>query len=132
MLPSSTKWLLHTILIGIIPVLARLLTWAATSTGNIAPLAAADFITLGLLIHVSIINEMRHLLMRGAALRAELNGMSALFITFYGTLHALATIGERNTELINTQFVLLMSIAFCIGSTVLGFGLFQISQRRWQ
>lgn len=69
MISSNNKWLIHTLLVGLIPVLTRLMAWAGTATGKVDPLAAADFIALGLVVHVSILNEMEHLLIREPALK---------------------------------------------------------------
>ncbi|SDH52925.1 MULTISPECIES: hypothetical protein [unclassified Duganella] len=130
MISSNNKWLIHTLLVGLIPILLRLLASAAASTGKVEPLAAADFITLGLIVHVSILNEMEHLLIREPALKALLTGASIALITLYGTLYALTMLGERSPELINQRFVLLVSVTLCAGSATFGLGLFQFSKRR--
>jgi len=132
MISPNNKWLIHTLLIGLIPVFSRLLTWAATTSVTVTPLAAADFITLGLVVHIAILNEMEHLAIREPAIKALLNGLSILFITCYGTLYALTTLSDRNPELINAPFVLPISIVFCTGSAACGLTLFQISKRRLQ
>ncbi|WP_092268900.1 hypothetical protein [Duganella sp. CF402] len=130
MISSNNKWLIQTLLVGLIPVLARLLMWATTSSGEVHPLAAPDFITLGLVIHVSILNETEHLLIPEQALRALLNSVTSLFIMCYGVLYTLIILGERNTELIKVPAVLSTSIVLCIASGVLGLLLFQIAGRR--
>jgi hypothetical protein len=130
MLTSNNKWLAHTLLVGLIPVLTRLLMWAAATGAHIQPLAASDFITLGLVVHVSMLNEAGHLLVPDKALRALLNSTCTLFITCYGALYTLSTLGERNAELINVPTVLAMSIALCVASVALGLILFQTRKRR--
>ncbi len=130
MISPNNKWLIHTLLVGLIPILTRLLIWAATTSGKLAPFAAADFITLGLVVHVSILNETEHLLIRQQALKALLSGLSILWITLYGSLYALTALADSNRELINAAFVLLASAMFCVGSTLFGLALFQISKRR--
>lgn len=130
MISPNNKWLIHTLLVGLIPILTRLLIWAATTSGKLAPFTAADFITLGLVVHVSILNEMEHLLIRQQALKALLSGISILLITLYGTLYALTALADSNRELIDAAFVLVASAMFCAGSTVFGLALFQISKRR--
>jgi hypothetical protein len=130
MISPNNKWLIHTLLVGLIPILTRLLIWSATISGKVAPFAAADFITLGLIVHVSILNETEHLLIREQALKALLSGFSILLITLYGTLYALTALAESNRELIDATFVLLTSVMFCAGSIVFGLTLFQIRKRR--
>ena len=130
MITSNNKWLIHTILVGIIPILTRLLTWAITSSGKVDPLTAADFITLGLVIHISILNETEHLMMHESAIRALLNVISRLFVTSYGALYTLTTLSERNRELINAPSVIPISIILCVGSAISGLTLFHIAKRR--
>lgn len=129
MISSNNKWLIHTLLVGLIPVLTRLLTWAATA-GEVDVFATADFITLGLVVHISIINEIERLQKLRSESKALLKGLCLVFVTLFGALYALTTIGERHTELINASFVLQSSIAFCIGSTALGLVLFHSLTKR--
>lgn len=86
MISSNNKWLIYTLVVGLIPVLIRLLMWAATAASQVQPLTASDFITLGLIIHVSILNETEHLPISEQVGRALLNSISTLFITCYGVL----------------------------------------------
>lgn len=130
MISPNNKWLTQTLLVGLIPVLDRLLMWAATTTGRVAPLVASDFITLGLVIHISILNEGTHLLIREQAARALLNSICTLFITCYGVLYTLIIFSEHNTELIDIPFVLKTSLVLCLGSAAFGLILFQMTKRR--
>lgn len=132
MISSNNRWLIHTLLVGLIPILTRLLAWASTTGDTIAPVAVADFITLGLVVHVSILNEMEHLSIPEPAAKSLLNAFSILFITCYGTLYALVALNDRNAELINVKVVLYASIALCFLSATVGFILFQYSKRSLQ
>lgn len=132
MISSNNKWLIQTLLVGLIPILTRLLMWATTTADHVHPLAASDFITLGLVVHASILNETGHLLISEQALRALLNSVSILVITCYGVLYTLTTLSEKNAELIKVQLVLPMSVVFCALSTTLGLAIFQIATRRPQ
>ena len=125
MISPNNKWLIHTLLVGLIPVLTRLLSWATTMADTVAPLATADFITLGLVMHISILNETAHMQTLHDASKILLNSISTVFIATYGALYAVATIGEHNAELINVSAVLTGSIGLCAVSTTLGFILFQ-------
>ncbi|QJD92375.1 hypothetical protein HH213_21125 [Duganella dendranthematis] len=125
MISPNNKWLIHTLLVGLIPILTRLLSWATTTTGTVDPLATVDFITLGLVMHVSILNETAHIPTLDNASKTLLNSISTVFIATYGALYAVATIGEHNAELINVSAVLTGSVGLCAVSTTLGFILFQ-------
>ncbi len=63
MISPNNKRLIHTLLVGLIPVLTRLLSWATTAPGAVDPLATSDFTALGLVVHVSILNETAHMQM---------------------------------------------------------------------
>lgn len=129
MISSNNKWLIHTLLIGLIPVFTRLLVWASSTTGTVTPLATADFTALGLVVHVSILNEMGYLRISDPAVKALLNALSILFITCYGTLYALTALSERNTELIDTQIILPIGMALSLLSAMFGLILFHHSNR---
>jgi len=58
---SKSKWLTYTFFVGLIPVFTRLLAWAITHAGAVSPLAASDFVYFGLVLHISIINELEYL-----------------------------------------------------------------------
>lgn len=57
---ASSKWLAYTFLVGLIPVLMRLLAWAVTTPDHVSPFAPQDLVAFGLVLHVSIINELEH------------------------------------------------------------------------
>jgi hypothetical protein len=42
MISTNNKWLIHTLLVGLIPILTRLLSWAVTASGAVEPLATSD------------------------------------------------------------------------------------------
>jgi hypothetical protein len=130
MISPNNKWLIHTLLVGLIPVLTRLLSWATTAPGAVDPLATSDFTALGLVVHVSILNETAHMQMLDNAFRTLLNGISSVFIAAYGTIYALAAIGERNMELINVSLVLRGGIGLCAVSTAFGLIFFQYFSKR--
>src|SRR5476649_208700 len=58
---SKSKWLTYFFFVGLIPVFTRLLALAITHAGAVSPLAASDFVYFGLVLHISIINELEYL-----------------------------------------------------------------------
>ncbi|WP_141758568.1 hypothetical protein [Duganella sp. HH105] len=57
---SKSKWFTYTLLVGLLPISARLVVWAAAKAGRVSAITASDFITLGLVLHISVINEVEH------------------------------------------------------------------------
>ena len=58
---KKIKWLIYTVLVGLIPIISRFLVWGVTQAGTVSILAASDFIAFGLILHISNINEIEHL-----------------------------------------------------------------------
>lgn len=121
---SKGKWLAYTVLVGLIPVLTRLLTWVTTLAGTVNALAAPDFIAFGLVLHVSVINELEHLPTKEREWKTIQNGTSIIFITLYGALYAMTIIGENNSYLVDSTVLLRSSIAFAIVSSLLSLAVF--------
>lgn len=116
---SKSKWLAYTFLVGLIPVLTRMLAWTTTTSGAVNFLAASDFVAFGLVLHVSVINELEHLPTREREWKTIQNGTSLIFIALYSALYALTIVGEKNASLIDTNVMLRSSIALSIVSTLL-------------
>lgn len=121
---SKNKWLAYTFLVGLIPALTRLLSWLVTTKGTVTPLTASDFIALGLVLHISVINEIEHLPSKDKEWKTIQNGTSLIFITLYSALYAATIIGEKNGSLIDGSALLTSSIIFSTISTILSFSVF--------
>jgi len=116
---SKSKWLAYTLFVGLIPVLTRLIAWLITNAGVIEPFAAPDFIVLGLVLHVSIINEIEHLPARVKEWKTLQNGASLIFVSVYSTLYAFTLVGERHASLIDATGMLGSCIALAMVSIAL-------------
>lgn len=121
---SKSKWLTYTFLVGLIPVFTRLLTWVATVSGVVNPLAASDFVIFGLVLHISVINELEHLPAKEKDWKTVQNGTSLIFITLYSALYAVTIIGERSAKLVDANVALKSSIALAVVSSILSFAVF--------
>lgn len=121
---SKSKWLAYTFLVGLIPVLTRLLTWATTTKGAVSPLAATDFVAFGFVLHISVINELEHLPAKEKDWKTIQNGTSLIFITLYSALYALTIIGEKSASLIDAAVMLRSSMVFAAVSSLLSLSAF--------
>lgn len=118
----KTKWLIYTVLIGLLPVIIRALLWLVTKNSSLELLSVSDIIIFGLIIHISIINELEHS-SEEDEWKTKQNGISLLFITVYSALFALILLSNEVSPMIDkvkiTILVILMSIvSFLIGYTV--------------
>ncbi|MES2160773.1 MAG: hypothetical protein V4476_06420 [Pseudomonadota bacterium] len=122
---SKSKWFTYTLLVGLLPMSTRLLMWTASKANTVAAVAASDIITLGLVLHISVINELEHATNRAANLKTILNGTSAFFIALYGALYGLAILGEKNQDFIDKTSMLKSSIGLASVSLLLSLVTYQ-------
>ena len=117
------KWLAYTVLVGLLPVLVRLLIWAIVRNGAVDAFAAPDFITFGLVLHISIVNELEHL-KRRTDWKAIQNGTCLVFIAIYGALYATMVISQNNSGLVNSDAALRSSIVMATVSFLFSLSVF--------
>lgn len=111
---KKIKWLIYTVLVGLIPILARFMVWLVTKEGITNILSASDFVAFGLVLHISNINEIEHYSTPEVRWKTVQNGISITFIAFYSILLALNLIGEDVVDV--------NAITFCaIGLSVVSF-----------
>ena len=115
MLDRTAKWLIYTVLVGLIPVGGRLLVWAISQDrSQIQIINAADFVVFGLILLISNINEVQHIPDNRATWKTFQNGASIVSIIWLGGLYIAYLIEQSNTGLINTVMVLYMAIGISI------------------
>ncbi|PJZ64063.1 hypothetical protein CH371_20110 [Leptospira wolffii] len=128
---KKIKWLIYTVLVGLIPVLSRLLIWSVTKTNQITAISASDFISFGLILHISNINEIEHLEATDKSWKTIQNGTSIAFIAMYSVLFALLLFKESNAEMIDLIAIERSSLGLSIVSFIISFSVFhRISKLR--
>jgi hypothetical protein len=118
---NKSKWLAYTLLIGLVPVLTRLMIWFVTSKGTIPAVVATDFVAFGLVLHVSIMNEIEFLPASEGGWKTLQNGTSIFFITLYSALYAMCLLSEGVASVIDARALLQCSLAFAVVSAMLSF-----------
>lgn len=116
---SANKWLAYTFLVGAIPLLTRLLLWAITSEGRVAPVAVADVVAFGLVLHVSMFNEMEHVRGDVREWKSMVSALSIVCVAHYGALYAVALVAERTPILVDQAMLLRCSAMFLLISILL-------------
>lgn len=111
-------WLIYTVLFGMVPILIRLFVASLVNGDKIAWVSASDFISLGIVMQISILAEIRYTESGESGWKSAITGISALAVIFYAALFAFALLGEVNAD-INKSAVLSMSILMSIGSFML-------------
>lgn len=118
------RWLAYTFLVGLIPIATRLLVWSMTEGEMVTPMTATDFVAFGLVLHISLINELEHVSETDNNWKAIQNGTSIFFIVMYSPLYALTLVSEKTENLVADTTVLRSSIAFSLISSLLCFSVF--------
>ena len=120
---KSAKWLIYTVLVGLIPILSRFFVWIATKSGAVELFNAADFVAFGLVLHISNINEIEHLSLDNKSWKTIQNGISIAFISFYSVLFALTLLSTQDNTYIEknaTKYcvMVLSAISFLLSFSV--------------
>ena len=116
----KTKWLMYTVLIGLIPVASRILVWIVSKSRPMDLFNSADFMMFGLILHISTINEIEHLSDRQGSWKTIQNGTSIAFIVMYAVLFASHILGQSYPDIIDAKYVLYVTIPLCCISAFLG------------
>lgn len=115
------RWLIYTVLVGLIPIVSRLVIWALTKAGSVEVFSPSDFVAFGLILHISNINEIEHSNSANPRWKTIQNGTSVMFIVIYSALYPLILIGG---EIIDPVAVALSLFALSIASLIISYSVF--------
>ena len=121
---KKIKWLIYTVLVGLIPILSRLFVWGVTESGVVSVIVASDFIAFGLILHISNINEIEHLTDDEKSWKTVQNGTSIAFIAFYSVLFALIMISEGIPKFIDAEAIKNCAVGLAVISFLISFSVF--------
>lgn len=92
---KKTKWLIYTVLIGLIPFLIRTFIFLIDKKATYDFwLNAADFIVLGLVLNLTNINELEDKELENKQWKTKTIGLSVVFIALYAAILAILTYTE--------------------------------------
>ena len=120
---KKVKWLIYTVLVALIPVLSRVIVWIVTRRGSIDLFNPGDFVAFGLVLHISNINEIEHIDATDDNWKTIQNGISIVFIAFYGVLFALTLLAGAQPSIVDLTTIkycsmLLSMISFIVSYSV--------------
>lgn len=121
---KKTKWLIYTVLVGLIPILSRIFVWSVTESGVVSLIMSSDFIAFGLILHISNINEIEHLADDEKSWKTVQNGVSITFIAFYSVLFALIMISEGVPSFIDIEAIKNCAVVLAVISFLISFSVF--------
>ena len=118
---KKIKWLIYTVLVGLIPILSRLMVWIVTKQGSVELLSPSDFVAFGLVLHISNINEIEHFSGVDRSWKTLQNGISIAFIAFYSVLFALTLVGKA---IVDVQAITICTIILSIVSFIISYSVY--------
>lgn len=121
---KKVKWLIYTVLVGLIPILSRFFIWGVTEQGIVSFIAASDFIAFGLILHISNINEIEHLSDDEKSWKTIQNGTSIAFIALYSVLFALIMVSEGIPSFIDSNAIIKCAVSLSFISLAISFSVF--------
>ena len=124
MVNIKIKWLIYTVLVGLIPILSRALIWFISQNRTMNFFNSSDFVAFGLILHISNINEIEHFNDRERSWKTIQNGISIAFISFYSVLFACSLLGQSNPGLINEDAITHLSIILSFASFFISFSVY--------
>lgn len=124
MVNIKIKWLIYTVLVGLIPILSRALIWFISQNRTMNFFNSSDFVAFGLILHISNINEIEHFNDRERSWKTIQNGISIAFISFYSVLFACSLLGQSNPGLINENAITHLSIVLSFASFFISFSVY--------
>ena len=119
---KQVKWLMYTVLVGLIPIFLRLIIYFVTD-GSIKIFSASDFIAFGIILHISNINELEHYT-KDKSWKTIQNGLSIIFIVFYSLLFALTLLVEVQPTFINYSMVREFTMILSLVSFLISFAIY--------
>ena len=116
---------MYTVLVGLIPVLLRMLIWGISQNRNSLDfLNAIDLIVFGLILHISNINEIEHFNEEVKSWKTFQIGTSIAFIIFYSVLFASYILGESSPGLVNFDYLKNIAISLSVASFIISFSVY--------
>lgn len=119
---NKLRWLVYTVIFGMAPILIRLVVSlfviAEDESNGINYFAASDFIAFGIVLQVSIFNEIKYHDLTDIEWKHRMMGISALFMLVYSSLYVLLLLSEIFSR-INTNALLYVSMTFSLTSLLL-------------
>lgn len=119
---KKAKWLIYTVIVGLIPIVLRFIFWCLLTNKEwkfiINP---ADFVLFGMVLHVSVINELEHYEANDKSWKTLQMGTSIVAIMVYSGLLMTTMIAEVNAQILDISAIRAISALFILASIFLGY-----------
>ena len=121
----KTKWIIYTVLVGLIPFFARTFVYLFLKEKSIEfLLQETDFVVFGLILHITNINELEHFESNDKTWKTIQNGTSIIFIAIYGLIFGTSCISAVNPEMFEKDVMIFSSMILSIASFLISYSIF--------
>ncbi|MGP6469909.1 hypothetical protein [Rahnella aceris] len=114
------KWLIWTVLIGLVPFFVRLLIHYSANVVT-ALFTISDLVAFALVMLISTIGTCEQLNDSRAKQKSAVLGSSIILLIFTGIYYALSLIAETKPDFVNIENCTYVLIIFCLVSTLLSY-----------
>jgi uncharacterized membrane protein len=123
---KKTKWLIYTVIIGLIPFFIRTFITLFDNTATLNYwLNEADFIVLGLVLNLTNINELEDRDFDDKIWKTKNIGVSVIFIALFAAIFAIITYADfKSNPDLNKSMVKGCSIALAVVSFIFSYSIY--------
>ncbi|HLT42019.1 MAG TPA: hypothetical protein VKZ95_04885 [Sphingobacteriaceae bacterium] len=123
---KKTKWLIYTVIIGLIPFFIRTFIALFDNTASLNYwLNEADFIVLGLVLNLTNINELEDRDFEDKIWKTKNIGVSVIFIAFFAAIFAIVTYADfKSNPDLNKSMVKGCSIVLALVSFIFSYSIY--------
>lgn len=106
---SKTKWFVYTVILGLIPLLSRLLI-AALSVRDIKYVSAGDLLSFGIALSITNISNIENVSATDSEWKTREFGISITFALLLGIVYAISLFAESAPRDFSSRNILIASV----------------------
>lgn len=121
----KAKWFIYTVLVGMLPFIARCFVFLIMKQKQVASLInEADFVAFGLVLHITNVNELEHIKLEDKSWKTIHNGVSITFIAIYSVIFSISVISSINATLFDAWIMKISSILLSFASVIFSYAIY--------
>ncbi|MCF5747427.1 MULTISPECIES: hypothetical protein [Pseudomonas syringae group] len=117
------SWLIYTVLFGMVPIFMRIIAYMLVNDSKIPMFSASDFISLGIVLHVSLMAETRYNDSQESDWKKSIVGISVLAVLFYAVLYIFSMLSDIYDN-INMSFVFWAPVVMAVCSFAMSWAVY--------
>ena len=119
----KAKWLIYTVLIGLLPFLIRLFFYFVTTVDSSFLMNEGDFVVFGLVLSLTNLNELEH--RKQSIWKTKMIGGAAVQVAFYASILGLSYASEvQNQTLVNPNALFVCALGVALFSFLFSYSIY--------